>query len=129
MSEHAPDEPDDDSYAEGTPLTNILGDHPKVKIIAALLGETDRDVNKSDLARLAGISRSAVYSHLDDLISRGIVTETRESSGHQMYQLNLDATEVELLAELEKEILKRDLGLDGESYGDADLPDEVEPRP
>lgn len=129
MSENPPDEVENGPYAEGTPLTNVLGDHPKVKIIAALLSETERDVNKSDIARLAGISRSAVYAHLDELIGREIVSKTRENSGNQMYQLNFSATEVELLAQLEDEILKRELGVDEESLSDYDLPDEPEPRP
>lgn len=93
-------------YAEGTPLPLIFGDTPKTKIIAALLSEASRDINISDIARLAGVSRSAVYEHLDDLIDLNIVEETREMGGSTLYQINTESALVEQIAELEASFLE-----------------------
>ncbi|WP_197075903.1 winged helix-turn-helix domain-containing protein [Halostagnicola sp. A56] len=73
---------------DDTTLTDVLGDHPKVKILTALLGESDRDLNTSDLARLAGIERSTVYDHIDVLRAYGLVEQTRTVGNSKMYQLN-----------------------------------------
>jgi DNA-binding phage protein len=54
------------SYAEGTALTEMLGNGPKVKILAAFLAEPEYDLNKTEVADTAGVSRNTVYRHLDD---------------------------------------------------------------
>jgi len=94
------------AYAEGTPLTWVFGNHPKTKLIAALLSEIDRDINPSDMADLAGVSRSAVYDHLDDLIACGLVEETRTVGPSQMYQLNTDSPIAQAFIDLEAHILE-----------------------
>lgn len=95
----------DEPYAENTPLTWIFGDHSKVRIIAAFLSEKDRDINVSDVARLAGIARSTVYEHLEDLVDHGIITPTRKISGSQLYQLNTDSDIVKMIAQIEADLL------------------------
>lgn len=92
-------------YADGTVLTQALGTHAKVKILAAFLSESDRDLNVTDIARLAGIDRSTLYEHLDDLLAFGLVVETREVGNSTMYQINRESDAAKALAELEWELI------------------------
>lgn len=96
----------DSTYADGTVLTAALGNHAKVKILAALLSEADRDLNVTDVARLAGVDRSTFYEHVDDLLAFGLVERTREVGPSTMYQLNRDSEAATLLAKLEWELIE-----------------------
>jgi DNA-binding transcriptional ArsR family regulator len=95
---------DNEAYAEDTPLTWVFGSHPKVKIITVLLSG-EHDMNITDMAQLAGMSRSAVYDHLDDLLVHGIIKETREIGSSSMYSINKDSAIAQLIGQLEHELL------------------------
>jgi DNA-binding transcriptional ArsR family regulator len=95
----------DETYADGTALTKLLGESPKVKILASLLSESDVDLNVTDIAELAGLHRTTVYDHLDDLTDLGVVVETRTVGGSPMYQINRDSDVAEGLAQLEWDLL------------------------
>jgi DNA-binding transcriptional ArsR family regulator len=79
----------------------VFGDSARVKILAAMLSERDHDLNVTDIADLAGVARSTVYDHLDDLRSLELVVKTREVSGAPMYQINDDSPIVERVREIE----------------------------
>lgn len=102
--ETAPDDIED-PYAEDTPLTWIFGNHSKVRIIAALLSEADRDLNITNIARIAGISRSAVYDNIEDLLEWNIVENTRPMGSSQLYKINQDNKTVRLIAQIEEQLL------------------------
>lgn len=87
-------------YAEHSALTDLLGNHPKTKILAALLSES-HDVNVSRIAELAGMSRTTVYDHIDDLQELNVVEKTRKVGGSPLYQINKDSKTSEELAQLE----------------------------
>lgn len=91
---------EDPAFAEQTVLTELLGDHPKVKILAVLLSE-GRDINISEIAKQAGMSRSTVYNHIHDLEDLAVVDQTREISGSPLYQLNRQSPIAKNLAQLE----------------------------
>lgn len=95
----------DNVYAEGAALTEMLGDGPKVKILSAFLAEPDYDLNKTEVAEMAGVSRNTVYRHLDDLTEMGVVVETRETGGSQRYKINKANPAAKKLAELEWELI------------------------
>lgn len=95
---------DSASYAEQTALAQLLGDHPKVKILAVLLSE-GQDINVSRIAELAGMSRSTVYNYMDDLLNLNVVEKTREIGGSPMYQINRDSEVAKQLGKLEWELL------------------------
>ncbi len=105
---------DRESYAEDTPLTALFGSAARVRIVAALLGEDEHDVNVSDLARLAGVARSTVYEHIDELVALGVVERTRTVGGSPMYRFDRDSDVGEQLARLEGVTLRRLLELDGQ---------------
>ena len=91
-------------FAEQTALTSLLGDHPKVKILAVLLSE-GRDINISKIADLAGMSRSTVYSHIEDLQGLDVVVKSREVGGSPMYEINRESEVAKHLANLEWDLL------------------------
>jgi len=92
-------------YAEGTALTKLLGDGPKVKILSAFLADPGWDHNVTEIAEMAGVSRNTVYRHIDDLTDLGVVERTRERGGSPQYQINKDNTAAKKLAELEWELV------------------------
>jgi len=91
-------------YAESAVLTAMLGDNPKVKILSVLL-KTGRDINVSQIADQAGMSRSTVYEHIDGLQAISVVEKTREVGGSPLYQLNRDSEAAEYLGKLEWALL------------------------
>lgn len=109
---------DEQSYAERAALSTLLGEGPRVKILAVLLAE-GRDTNVTTIADLGGMSRSSVYRHIDTLIDLGVVEQTREVSGSPLYQLNRDSQAAERLAQLEYELVE--LVADGDDEGEESL--------
>lgn len=95
----------DEPYADGTALTQLLGDGPKVKILAAFLADPEWDHNITEIAEMAGVSRNTVYRHIEDLTDLGVVEQTRERGGSKQYQINKDNPAAKKLAELEWELI------------------------
>ncbi|GAA0288687.1 winged helix-turn-helix domain-containing protein [Halobacterium noricense] len=96
-----------EAAASETVLTDVLGGHAKVRILTALLGEPERDLNATEVARLAGIDRSTFYDHIDDLLAYDVVMETRTVGNSTMYQINRESDAAEDLAQLEWDLLEQ----------------------
>lgn len=94
-----------EAAAEDTVLTDVLGPHAKVKILAVLLGENDRDLNATEISRLAGIDTSTFYEHIDDLLAYEIVVHTRTVGNSKMYQINRENEAAKDLAQFEWDLL------------------------
>lgn len=92
-------------YADETALTKLLGDGPKVKILAAFLADPEWDHNITEIAEMAGVSRNTVYRHIEDLLELGVIKKTRERGGSKQYQINKDNLAAKKLAELEWELI------------------------
>ncbi|PSQ66114.1 MAG: ArsR family transcriptional regulator [Halobacteriales archaeon SW_9_67_24] len=105
MSTVGPDNSEQEAAAEDTVLTDVLGPHAKVRILAAFLGENDRDLNATEVSRLAGIDRSTFYEHIDDLLDYRLVEKTRTIGNSTMYRINRDNAAAEDLAQLEWDLL------------------------
>lgn len=59
----------------------VAGSPAKVELIDTLLDmPPHREVNITELAEFAGVSRSSVHRHLDDLVALGILTEVPETT-------------------------------------------------
>lgn len=91
-------------FAEQTVITDLLGDHPKVKILSVLSSEA-RDISVSRIAKQSGASRSTVYNHLDDLLELNVVVQTRELGGSPLYELNKNDEAAKKFAQLEWAVL------------------------
>lgn len=103
-----------DSYAEESPFMALFGQPARTKIVAAFVSERGRDLNVSYIADLAGVARSTVYDHLDDLRELGVVEHTRDVGGSPMYQLNENSDVSAELVRLEGVTLNRLLEMDEE---------------
>ena len=102
-----------EAFAEGTPLVELFGKPGRTKLVSVFVDERENDLSISELARQAGVARSTVYDHLDDLIELGIVKETRETGPSTRYQLDNDDEIAELLYRLDGLVLKRLLEMNG----------------
>ena len=101
-----------EAFAEGTPLVELFGKPGRTKLISVFVDEGDNDLSISELARQAGVARSTVYDHLDDLVELGIVKETRETGPSTRYQFDSNNEIAELLYQLDGLVLKRLLEID-----------------
>lgn len=113
----------DEIYAEGTALTNAIGDHSKTKILAVMVGDHEQDLTASDIARMAGIERSTFYDHIDTLLDYGLIKITREAGNSKMYQINRDSEAAKALVKFEWDLLDA-LNEDGEPDARVDERDE-----
>ena len=104
----------EEAFADGTPLVELFGKPGRTKLISVFVDERDNDLNVSELARQAGVARSTVYDHLDDLLELEIVEETRETGPSTRYQLDNDDEIAELLYQLDGLVLKRLLEIDSQ---------------
>lgn len=105
MSTHETGGDSIENAVEDTVLTDVLGTHPKVLILTALLGESHTDRNPTEIARLAGIDRTTFYDHVDDLLAYGLVEQTRTVGNSPMYRIDRENPAAEHLAALEWELL------------------------
>jgi len=94
-----------DFYAEDTPLTWLFGENPRIKILAAFLSEAGKDMRVSDIARLAGVSRSTAYNHIDYLVEIGAVRPTRKIGGSTLYEVDTENEIVQHIMKIEREAL------------------------
>ena len=94
-----------EAYADDTVLTDVLGPHAKVKILVVLIADNDRDLNPTEIARMAGIDRSTFYEHVDDLLAYGMIEQTRTVGNSPMYRINRESAAAEALAQMERELL------------------------
>ena len=97
------------SYGDEAPLTYLLGDSSRVKVVGAFVAERGRDISISDVARIAGIARSTVYNHIGALERMGVIEHTRDvRDGHSsLYQLNEDSEIADMLYKLEGVTLRK----------------------
>ena len=95
----------DDAYSEGAVIVSALGNHPRAKILAALLGDHERDLNASDIANMAGIERSTFYTHIETLLDFGLVKITGDVGNSKMYAVNKESDAAKALAQFEWDLL------------------------
>lgn len=93
------------SLGELALLTQLLGDSAKVKIIAAMLSEDFHDLSVTQIANVAGVHRTTVYEHLEDLEELDVIVNTRTTGGSPMYQINQDSRVAKQLKNLELALL------------------------
>lgn len=85
-------------FADGSPITTVFSNRKRTKILAAFVSERDREITVSYAAQLAGVARSTVYNHLDDLEEMGVIEEvdmgdsslwtlTDSDLAHELYRL------------------------------------------
>ena len=105
---------DDGSESEGfaqyDPLVATFGDHPKARIVVALLSAESTpptDFSTNEIARITGVEESAVASHIGDLRSQGLVPEAEELDDEPSYRLDEDDDAVVALRRLHDVLFER----------------------
>ncbi len=96
----------DTAFADGHPYMDVFGSPGRTKILAAFVSERGRDVTISYVAQLAGVARSTVYDHIEELEELDVVKETREMGQSKYYTLNNDNNLAHELYRLEGIALK-----------------------
>ncbi|KXB07243.1 hypothetical protein AKJ51_01730 [candidate division MSBL1 archaeon SCGC-AAA382A20] len=89
-----------------TPIREIFGNSPKVKVLDTLIENPKLDYSKKELAEAAGISKSTLYKLWDELEEEGIVVETRKIGNATLFKLNEDSKIVRELVRFEKRLLR-----------------------
>ncbi|PSP65062.1 ArsR family transcriptional regulator [Halobacteriales archaeon QH_8_64_26] len=74
-------------------------------MLVAFVDANDRDLNASDVARLAGIDRSTFYDHIEDLLAYDLIEATRTVGNSKMYRIDRENPAAEDLAQLEWDLL------------------------
>lgn len=94
---------EDGSYADDAPLMALFGAPARTKLLSVFVAEKGRELTISDLSRQAGISRTTVYEHIDELLELEVITETGSTNdGHStLYRLNDDSEIADLCYKLE----------------------------
>lgn len=92
------------AYGEGQMITEVLGDHPKTKMLAVLLS-TGQDLTITQLANQSGITRTTVYRHIDPLLKVGLIEESRTDGNSTYYQINQESDLARELARFEWELV------------------------
>lgn len=116
----------DGGYVTGDHLlTDVLGDHPKTKILAAFVGNPDIDYNVTEIAEASNLKRDTVYKYLDTLRGWGLIKKTRRVGNSQMYALNKESEAAESLAQFEWRLMKH-LGAKEQA---GELDQENKPKP
>jgi len=96
-------------------LMELFGTPARTKIINVFVSERNKELSASEISRLADISRSAVYDHIDHLENLGVIDHTRDAQdGYSpVYKFNEGDEIAEFCYKLEGTVLKRILELDG----------------
>lgn len=95
-----------DVYADRTVLVDALGSPTKIRTLAVLISESDRDLSPSEICEQAGIGSSSFYHHIEDLLTYDLVNKTRKVGNSPMYQINTDSEAAEALATFEWKLLE-----------------------
>lgn len=86
---------------ENDPLVRLFGDHPRTRILMALLDAYPRSMNPSSIVDQAKVSRQSWYRHKDELIETGIMEKVGEAGNSPLYAL-VDADEDNRIEWLQK---------------------------
>lgn len=95
--------PDDETYVDNHILLDVLGDHPRTRMLAVFIGHPNMWFTAAETANYAGLDTDTVHSHLDALHDWEIINTNPEND--TKYSVNTDNDAAESLAEFEWAIL------------------------
>jgi DNA-binding transcriptional ArsR family regulator len=91
----------EEAYADDAPLVELFGTPARTRLVSVFVDEAEHDLSVSEIARQAGVARSTVYDHLDDLRELGVVTVARETKQGRRYTLDSEDELAQALQRLE----------------------------
>lgn len=71
------------------PLVQLLGDSPRIRILAVLL-EAGEPLNPTRIYERAGVAERTWYNHVDALEASGIMVQTGQAGNSPLYALARD---------------------------------------
>lgn len=98
------------SFGDDAIFTELFGKTPKVKILASLVNDDQRDLSIQEIAEMAGLHRTTTSDHLDDLEQLNVVVQTRKIGRNQMYQINQESPISKDLKQLEIDLVQASEG-------------------
>jgi len=112
MSETATDS---EPFADDTPLVRLFGTPARTRILSVFVDEREFDLTITEVAEQAGVARSTVYEHIDDLVALGVIAETRQTGSSTRYRLSRDDPIAEHLYRFDGLVLQRLLDVEGQT--------------
>jgi len=91
-------------------LSELFGDCPQVKIVETFAENYDDTLSGPDIARMTGVTKATVYSHINKLLKEDIIRKVRRVGKTQLYQLNNDNPKAKIVLMLERFIVSERLG-------------------
>ncbi|MCK4327118.1 MAG: hypothetical protein KAW41_01440 [Candidatus Diapherotrites archaeon] len=80
----------------------VVGKTPQLRVIDFFIENRIFDYSKSEISEATGVSRMTLDKVWGELVSNGIITETRKIGRATMYKLNVDSPLVLGLIELDR---------------------------
>jgi len=102
---------------EGGIFCEVFGNTPRNRILEFFLTMRTLEYSIGDIALETSLSRASAYNIMGELIKRKIIIPTRKSSGAQLYMLNIEDKEVQLLLKIDNILLDKLFEEYEEKYG------------
>ena len=81
-------------------LTKIFGEYPQVKILEVFVDHFDEELSIPDIMWLTDISKTTVKQYISKLLNEKIILKEDESANTQLYCLNKQKQEVQIVISL-----------------------------
>ena len=85
----------------------VFGVNPRNRVLEFFLTFRSFDSGIGDIAEETGLNRATTYNVMEELIKEKYVIPTRKVSGTQLYKLNKEKNEVNILLKAFKMVLKK----------------------
>jgi hypothetical protein len=72
---------------ENDPLVMLFGDHPRTRILMAMLDAYPQSMNPSSIVDRANISRQSWYRHQESLLETGLIKQVGNAGNSPLYAL------------------------------------------
>ena len=90
-------------------LSELFGNCPQMKIIETFAENYNDKLYAADIVRMTDVHKATVHSHLNKLLSEGLIVKKEKIGNIQLYQLNFDNPKAKMILMLESYIVSERL--------------------